>query len=34
MKFDNTTIGLLLFYGVGFLAIIAIALVYLVSKKK
>lgn len=34
MKFDNVTIGLLLFYGVGFLMIIAIALLYLVSKKK
>ncbi len=34
MTFDNQTIGLMVFYGVGFLMLITIALMYLVSKKK
>ena len=33
MTFDNTSIGLLIFYGVGFLVIIALALLYIASKK-
>ena len=34
MKFDSTTIGLLIFYGVGFLMLITIGITYLVSKKR
>lgn len=34
MTYDNTTIGLLLFYGVGFLAAISLTLLYIASKKK
>lgn len=33
MNFDNTTIGMLLFYIAGFLALISIALLYIASKK-
>lgn len=33
MTFDNTSTGLLLFYGVGFLMVIAFALLYIASKK-
>jgi len=33
MSFDNTTLGLIIFYGVGFLMIIAFTLLYIASKK-
>lgn len=34
MNFDNTTTGLLIFYGVGFLMVIALTLLYMASKKR
>jgi hypothetical protein len=33
MTFDNQSIGLMVFYGVGFLMIIAFGVMYLTSKK-
>ncbi|KKP62765.1 MAG: hypothetical protein UR56_C0005G0011 [Candidatus Roizmanbacteria bacterium GW2011_GWC2_34_23] len=33
MNFDNQTVGMMIFYGVGFLFIIASGVMFLISKK-